>query len=256
MAAIFRGLALFPLADRARWAWWSLVNVGMIYAALHSFPGKAGDEGFDLSNQYDAVLERVQREAAARLDVLARTDAAGRPEVDLTGSAWCAAARRVDHGVCRTPAGRSESAQSLVFHETGCRALCRRHGADDARPVGPDAVGIRRRATRWRRPGGSSCGDRLDPPAPAEAWRGLSGAGRVGRRRQHLCPLRPAAQRRAPLLLPRLRRRLRDHPGARPRPLLRAAYPRPGAARTTPRSQPNAATSPASSPRAPTARTN
>ena len=43
---------------------WSLVNAGLVYAALHSFPGKAGDEGFALSNHYDAVLEREQREAA------------------------------------------------------------------------------------------------------------------------------------------------------------------------------------------------
>ena len=57
---------------------------GMVYAALHSFPGKAGDEGFDLSNHYNAVLDRVQREAALGWTVQARTDAAGRPVVTLT----------------------------------------------------------------------------------------------------------------------------------------------------------------------------
>ena len=53
-------------AGRRGWARlsWSLVNAGMVYAALHSFPGEAGDEGFALSNHYDAVLEREQREAA------------------------------------------------------------------------------------------------------------------------------------------------------------------------------------------------
>ena len=61
-----------------------LVNAGLVYAALHSFPGKAGDEGFDLSNHYDVVLERGQREAALGWTVAARTDAAGRPEVTLT----------------------------------------------------------------------------------------------------------------------------------------------------------------------------
>ena len=46
----------------------SLVNAGMVYAALHSFPGKAGDEGFDLSNHYDAVLERERARGGAWLD--------------------------------------------------------------------------------------------------------------------------------------------------------------------------------------------
>ncbi len=37
----------------------------MVYAALHTLPGKAGgDEGFELSNHYDTVLEQAEREAA------------------------------------------------------------------------------------------------------------------------------------------------------------------------------------------------
>jgi nitrogen fixation protein FixH len=39
------------------------VNAGMIFAALASFPGKAGSDSFDLSNQYDAVLDHAQRAA-------------------------------------------------------------------------------------------------------------------------------------------------------------------------------------------------
>lgn len=60
------------------------VNLGMVYAALHSFPGQAGDEDFALSNRYDAVLQHEQREAALGWTVTAQTDATGRPEVVLT----------------------------------------------------------------------------------------------------------------------------------------------------------------------------
>ena len=61
-----------------------VVNAGMIYAALSTFPGQAGEEDFALSNHYDAVLDREQREAALGWSVVAVTDAAGRPEVTLT----------------------------------------------------------------------------------------------------------------------------------------------------------------------------
>ena len=47
-------------------------------------PGQAGKEDFALSNHYDAVLDREQREAALGWSVVAVTDAAGRPEVTLT----------------------------------------------------------------------------------------------------------------------------------------------------------------------------
>jgi nitrogen fixation protein FixH len=60
------------------------VNGGLIFAALHSFPGKVGSEGFALSNHYDAVLDREQRDAALGWTVQARTDETGRPVVTLT----------------------------------------------------------------------------------------------------------------------------------------------------------------------------
>ncbi|HEY2620770.1 MAG TPA: FixH family protein [Acetobacteraceae bacterium] len=92
------------------------VNAGMVYAALHSFPGQAGDEGFELSNHYDAVLEREQRVAALGWTVAARTDAAGRPEVRLTdrdgsplhGASVAASAER--------PLGAPQT-RPLAFHE-------------------------------------------------------------------------------------------------------------------------------------------
>ena len=38
------------------------VNIGMAYTALHTFPGIAGSDGFDLSNHYDKVIDRVARD--------------------------------------------------------------------------------------------------------------------------------------------------------------------------------------------------
>ena len=93
------------------------VNAGMIYAALASFPGSAGEEGFNLSNQYDAVLDQVQREAELGWTMLARADGGGRPEVTLadrqgsplSGASVAASAER--------PLGAREL-RRLTFRET------------------------------------------------------------------------------------------------------------------------------------------
>jgi nitrogen fixation protein FixH len=106
----------FPLAIVAGLGLVVVVNAGMVYAALHSFPGQAGDEGFALSNHYDAVLEREQREASLGWAVEARVDSMGRPEVRVTdhdglplrGVSMAASAER--------PLGAPER-RSLVFSE-------------------------------------------------------------------------------------------------------------------------------------------
>jgi nitrogen fixation protein FixH len=93
------------------------VNAGMIYAALASFPGKAGNDGFDLSNQYDAVLDHARRTAELGWTMAARADGTGRPEVTLadrqgsplTGASVAASAAR--------PLGAPQT-QPLAFHET------------------------------------------------------------------------------------------------------------------------------------------
>jgi nitrogen fixation protein FixH len=59
------------------------VNVGMAYTALHTFPGEAGSDGFDLSNHYDQVLARVAREAALGWTARVELDAARHPVVVL-----------------------------------------------------------------------------------------------------------------------------------------------------------------------------
>lgn len=69
------------------------VNIVMVYLALATFPGEAGQDGFDLSNAYGRVLEATARRAALgwRIDmqtdagrhaVLRVTDRAGSPLPD------------------------------------------------------------------------------------------------------------------------------------------------------------------------------
>lgn len=107
---------LFPVAVVVAMSVVVAVNAGMVYAALYSFPGKAGDEGFDLSNHYDAVLERAQREAALGWIVVAQSDEAARPVVSATrrdgsplhGASITASAER--------PLGAPET-RHLAFHE-------------------------------------------------------------------------------------------------------------------------------------------
>src|SRR5690348_6298573 len=85
------------------------VNAGMVYAAIYSFPGAAeGDEGFALSNHYDVVLERAQREAALGWLVSAQTDDAGRPVVSLTDHAGAALHGATVEATAERPLGAPE----------------------------------------------------------------------------------------------------------------------------------------------------
>lgn len=121
----------FPVALIASMALVVAVNAGMVYAALHSFPGATeGDEGFMLSNHYDAVLNHAQREVALGWNVAAQTDEKGRAVVVLTdrqglplqGATVAASAER--------PLGAPET-QALAFHEIGVG----RYVADAALPL-------------------------------------------------------------------------------------------------------------------------
>jgi nitrogen fixation protein FixH len=114
MRSIWR---FFPLAIVGGLGIVVMVNLGMVYAALHSFPGKAGDEDFALSNRYDAVLEREQREAGLGWTVAAQTDAAGRPEVTLTERDGSPLHGASVEGSAERPLGAPEQ-HALSFRET------------------------------------------------------------------------------------------------------------------------------------------
>lgn len=77
------GWRWFPWAIIASLAVVIVVNAGMMWAALSTFPGVAGRDGFDLSNHYDHVLDAAAREAALGWKVEATVDTSGQPSVTL-----------------------------------------------------------------------------------------------------------------------------------------------------------------------------
>lgn len=88
------GLGALPAPSRWRFFPWALaggmgvvmvVNFGMAYTALHTFPGNAGDDGFNLSNHYDKVIDSVARQSAMGWTVVAEADANARPVIRLSG---------------------------------------------------------------------------------------------------------------------------------------------------------------------------
>jgi nitrogen fixation protein FixH len=120
----------FPLAVIAGLGAVILVNVGLVVAALYSFPGKAGSEDFALSNRYDTVLRRAERQAALGWTVTASANAAGVPMVLLSGGdgrPLHGASLEADAG---RPLGASEE-RHLVFHETEAG----RYVADEVLPA-------------------------------------------------------------------------------------------------------------------------
>ena len=75
----------FPWAVAASLAVVILINAGMIWAALATFPGQAGEDGFDLSNSYNQVLRAAARQKALGWHVALGVDPAGRLGVTLAG---------------------------------------------------------------------------------------------------------------------------------------------------------------------------
>lgn len=116
-------------ATHSSWRWFPLgvvaamlgviaVNGGLIYAALHSFPGAAGEDGFDLSNNYDRVLTASARQAALGWHVRVGLDPAHHPilEVaDAKGRGLAATSVQVD---AERPVGPAETTK-LSFHTMG-----------------------------------------------------------------------------------------------------------------------------------------
>ena len=107
----------FPLGVVAALGVVIAVNAGMIYSALHTFPGAAGgDEGFALSNNYNAVLEQARREAALGWNIVASIDRVGRPVVTLTGRDGAPLRGVSVAASAERPLGAPET-QRLMFHE-------------------------------------------------------------------------------------------------------------------------------------------
>jgi hypothetical protein len=62
------------------------VNATMVWTAVRTFPGEAGTDGFDLSNDYDRVLTANARQQALGWQLEVTTEAA-RPVLHLTAPA-------------------------------------------------------------------------------------------------------------------------------------------------------------------------
>lgn len=108
---------LFPWAIAAAMGLVIAVNGGMVYAALHSFPGSAGSDGFDLSNHYDQVIDRAQQQAALGWSVQAAVDADRRPVLQLHDRAGAPLTGAAVRAIAERPLGPSHVA-TLTFRET------------------------------------------------------------------------------------------------------------------------------------------
>jgi len=109
---------LFPWAVAASMLVVIMVNVGMVYTALSSFPGQAGDEGFELSNHYDAVLAQVERQASLGWTIAVRADAASPPVVTLNERGGVPLTGAVITATAERPLGAAQT-RRLVFRELG-----------------------------------------------------------------------------------------------------------------------------------------
>ena len=119
---------LFPWAVMAAMGVVVAVNAGMVFAALHTFPGHAGDQGFALSNHYDAVLDRAGQYAALGWD-LSATAGDGRAVVTLRDRAGSIVDGAVIVATAARPLGASEVRQ-LNFRE-----ISGRYVADEVLPL-------------------------------------------------------------------------------------------------------------------------
>lgn len=95
-----------------------LVNAYMVYDAYTTFPGVAGRDGFDLSNEYKRVLETAQQQAALGWQIDAEIGTDGLPTLRLTakdGSPIVAAEIAAE---AERPVGPSNTT-ALGFHSFG-----------------------------------------------------------------------------------------------------------------------------------------
>jgi nitrogen fixation protein FixH len=96
---------LFPWFIAAAMSVVIAVNCFMAWSALHTFPGNAGSDGFDLSNRYNAIIQRMKQEAGLGWGVAAQVDQAGHPVVVLTDRSGTALAGAEIEATAQRPLG-------------------------------------------------------------------------------------------------------------------------------------------------------
>ena len=105
----------FPVASLAALGVVVLNNTGMIYEALHTFPGNSADDGFDTSNRYDRVLDAAAQQAALGWAVEARADG-NRAVVHVVGKDGQAMPNAMVTATARRPLGPPMTTE-LTFDE-------------------------------------------------------------------------------------------------------------------------------------------
>ncbi len=94
------------------------VNIFMATTALRTFPGQApGGEGFDLSNRYNAVIDRVHDQAALGWTITAASDQRGHPVLSMSGADHTPLAHARIVATADRPVGDAQTT-SVAFHET------------------------------------------------------------------------------------------------------------------------------------------
>ncbi|HBK04991.1 MAG TPA: hypothetical protein DDZ81_03920 [Acetobacteraceae bacterium] len=95
-----------------------LVNAYMVYDAYTTFPGAAGQDGFDLSNEYKRVLETAQQQAALGWQLEAGVGTDLFPTLRLTGKDGAPLAATSIVAQAERPVG-PVSTTPLTFHQVG-----------------------------------------------------------------------------------------------------------------------------------------
>ncbi len=95
-----------------------LVNAYMVYDAYTTFPGVAGQDGFDLSNEYKQVLEAARQQAALGWQVEAGIGDGRYPTLRLTGKGGAALTADTIVAKAERPVG-PPTTTVLTFHRVG-----------------------------------------------------------------------------------------------------------------------------------------
>ena len=95
-----------------------MVNAYMVYDAFTTFPGVAGQDGFDLSNEYKRVLQTAQQQAALGWQLDAEVNAEMVPTLRLTAKDGAPLNATAIVAQAERPVGPT-SATALTFRSVG-----------------------------------------------------------------------------------------------------------------------------------------
>jgi nitrogen fixation protein FixH len=95
-----------------------LVNAYMVYDAYSTFPGTAGTDGFDLSNEYNQVLAATQQQAALGWRIEASEAAGHYPVLRLTDRTGIPLTAITIDARAERPLGPA-NVTALTFHPIG-----------------------------------------------------------------------------------------------------------------------------------------